>query len=300
MKVLVTGGSGFIGSHTVDSLISLGLEVVVVDKKAPLYPNPKARYYQMDINDFSFESVFKENAIDKIIHLAAQPSVSFSNQNPEEDAQNNILASIRVIELAKKYKIQKLVVSSSAALYANPQYFPVDERHPTCCLSPYAISKHTMEEYVKWSGLKYIIFRYANVYGPRQDSTGEAGVIAIFTDAISHNKPIYIHGDGNQTRDFVYVQDVADANCKAVLSEVSGETINISSQTEITINQVARTIISAAAGYTGSVVHSASRLGDIYKSILSNQKAKQLLGFENKTDFARGIQETVKFFERKK
>lgn len=299
MKVLVTGGSGFVGSHTVDRLISLGLEVVVVDKKASLYPNPKARYYQMDINDFSFESVFKENNIDKIIHLAAQPSVSFSNKNPEEDAKKNILASIRVIELAKKYQIQKLVVSSSAALYAKPQYFPVDEKHPTHYLSPYAISKHTMEEYVKWSGLKYIIFRYTNVYGPRQDSTGEAGVIAIFTDAVSQNKPIYIYGDGNQTRDFVYVKDVADANCLAVVSDVSGEAINISSQTEITINQAAQTIISTAARYTGKIMRSAARPGDIYKSVLSNQKAKQLLGFKNKTNFTCGIQETVRFFEKK-
>lgn len=298
MKVLVTGGSGFIGSHTVDLLTEQGLEVIVADKKQPAYKNAKALYYQLDINDDSFENIFKEHKIDRIIHLAAQPSVAVSNLQPEYDAKNNILASIRVIECAKKYNIQKLLVASSAALYAQPQYFPVDEKHPTAYLSPYAISKHTMEEYVKWSGLNYIIFRYANVYGPRQDSQGEAGVIAIFTDAATHNKPIFIHGDGNQTRDFVYVKDVALANCQAILSDVSGETINISSQTEITINQLADLIIASVAAYKGTVSHTGARKGDVYRSVLSNNKAKELLGFQNKFSFTEGIKETVNFFKK--
>lgn len=298
MKILVTGGSGFIGSHTVDFLIEQGLEVVIVDKKQPVYKNIKATYYPLDINSPAFETVFKEHNIDRIIHLAAQPSVAVSNLQPEYDAQNNILASIRVIECAKKYQIKKLLVASSAALYANPQYFPIDEKHPTAYLSPYAISKHAMEEYVKWSGLNYIIFRYANVYGPRQDSQGEAGVIAIFTDAIIQNKPFCIHGDGTQSRDFVYVKDVALANCQAILSDVSGETINISSQTEITINQLADVILSHVPGYSGKISHTSARTGDIYKSVLSNHKAKQLLGFQNKFSFENGIQETVNFFKQ--
>lgn len=298
MRVLVTGGSGFIGSHTVDLLTQKGVEVVVVDKKQPVYKNLRATYYQLDINSSAFETVFKEHNIDRIIHLAAQPSVAVSNLQPEYDAQNNILASIRVIEYAKKYQIKKLLVASSAALYANPQYFPIDENHPTAYLSPYAISKHAMEEYVKWSGLNYIIFRYANVYGPRQDSQGEAGVIAIFTDAITQNKPICIHGDGTQSRDFVYVKDVASANCQAILSDVSGETINISSQTETTINQLADVILSHVPGYSGKIRHTSARTGDIYKSVLSNHKAKQMLGFQNKFSFENGIQETVNFFKK--
>ena len=155
-----------------------------------------------------------------------------------------------------------------------------------------------MEEYVKWSGLNYIIFRYANVYGPRQDSQGEAGVIAIFTDAATHNKPIFIHGDGNQTRDFVYVKDVALANCQAILSDVSGETINISSKNEITINQLADLIIASVAAYKGTVSHTGARKGDVYRSVLSNNKAKELLGFQNKFSFTEGIKETVNFFKK--
>lgn len=300
MKVLVTGGSGFIGSHTVDELIERGVETVVVDKKKPSFPNAKALYYQMDINSDGFASVFKAHKIDGIIHLAAQPSVSFSTKNPLEDAQNNIIASIRVIEEAKKNQVQKLVVSSSAALYARPQYFPIDEKHPTAYLSPYAISKHTMEEYVKWSGIPYVIFRYANVYGPRQDSQGEAGVVAIFTDAVTRQEPIFVHGDGNQTRDFVYVKDVARANCHAVLSDVAGETINLSSQTEVSVNELAQMLISSVPAYQGKIQHIARREGDIYRSVLSNKKAKELLKFKNTYSFAQGIQETVDFFKEQR
>lgn len=296
MGILVTGGSGFIGSHTVDFMVEHGLDVVVVDRKLSNYSNPKAKYYCMDINSSDFEKVFQENKIDKILHLAAQPSVSFSVNSPDADAMDNILASIKVIMMAKKYNVKKIVVSSSAALYANPQYFPIDEAHPTQFISPYAISKHTMEEYVRWSGIDYIILRYANVYGPRQSSQGEAGVIAIFTDNIIRNKDINIHGTGNQIRDFVYVKDVAYANYRAIVSKSHNETINVSSQTETTINELADLIKSNVNDYSGQIKHIQSREGDIYKSILSNKKAKELLEFYVGTELKKGVVETIDFF----
>ena len=298
MTILVTGGSGFIGSHTVDLLIEKGLDVVVVDRAPAIYANPKAKYYQIDINSAKFADVFTENKIEQIIHLAAQPSVSYSVSNPLDDAKDNIYASIKVIEYAKKHNIKKVMVSSSAALYANPEYFPIDEKHPTAYISPYGISKHAMEEYLKISGLNYIIFRFANVFGPRQNSQGEAGVIAIFTDNMAQNKAITIHGDGTQVRDFVYVKDVAHALYQGVISPISGEVINISSNTETSINHLYQELKNAS-NYQLDATHSASRIGDIEKSILDNSKAKNLLNWSCQTPFNIGLSETVKFFKNK-
>lgn len=296
MSVLVTGGAGFIGSHTVDLLVEKGLDVVVVDRAPAKYANPKAVYYQIDINSAEFSKVFVDNNIEQIIHLAAQPSVSYSVANPLDDAKDNIFASVRVIELAKKHKVRKVMVSSSAALYADPQYFPIDEKHPTTYISPYGISKHAMEEYLKISGLNYIIFRFSNVFGPRQNSLGEAGVIAIFTDNMVQNKPITIHGSGNQVRDFIYVKDVANALYMGVVSNISGETVNISSNSETSVNQLYQELKNIS-NYSLDVSYSVARAGDIEKSILDNRKAQNLLSWKCHTPFVKGLQETVKFFK---
>ena len=294
--ILITGGAGFIGSHTVDLLIEKGLNVIVVDRAEPQFRNSKAIYYQIDINSDNFEDVFKKHNIRKIIHLAAQPSVSYSVAHPVDDATDNVLASIRVIEMAKKYNISKIIVSSSAALYARPQYFPIDENHPTEYLSPYGISKHAMEEYLKISGINYIIFRFANVYGPRQNSLGEAGVIAIFTDNMVQNKPIMIHGDGEQIRDFVYVKDVACALYSGIVSPVSEEVINVSTCCDTTVNQLYKELKNATK-YQMDAEYTAMRQGDIRKSILDNSKAQKLLNWVPSVDFRSGIEQTVSFFK---
>lgn len=297
MRILVTGGAGFIGSHTVDKLIAGGCDVVVIDRRDPPYKNDAAVYYRCDLNDPQTAEVFEKHGFDAVIHLAAQASVAVSVADPVRDAQDNVMASVRVIELCKKHGVKKIVVSSSAALYAAPQYLPVDEKHPVSFLSPYAVSKHTMEEYVKLSGIDHVIFRYANVYGPRQDPHGEAGVVSIFIEKMIKNLPLEIHGDGEQTRDFVYVGDVAEMNCRAVLSDGKNETLNVSTNARTSINKLFL-LIGKYTDYTLSPNRAPARAGDIKHSVLNNAKAAAVLGFTPQTTLENGLRETVEFFKR--
>lgn len=297
MNVLVTGGAGFIGSHTVDKLIAAGVATVVIDRVEPKYKNDLATYYRLDLNDPAAEDVFKAHSFDCVIHLAAQASVAVSVADPVKDATDNVMASVRMIEYCKKYSVKKIVVSSSAALYAVPQYLPVDEKHPVGFLSPYALSKHTMEEYVKLSGLDYIIFRYANVYGPRQDPHGEAGVVSIFIEKMIKNLPLEIHGDGEQTRDFVYVADVAETNCRAALSPASGVVLNVSTNTQTSVNKLFA-LIKENTDYPLDPNRAPSRAGDIKHSVLNNALVAETLNFKPKTALADGIKKTVEFFKR--
>lgn len=297
MNVLVTGGAGFIGSHTVDKLINKGMSVVVIDRNEPKYKNDQAIYYRLDLNDAATADVFKNHAFDCVIHLAAQASVAVSVADPVHDAVDNVMASVRVIELAKKHNVKKIIVSSSAALYAAPQYLPVDENHPVSFLSPYAVSKHTMEEYVKLSGLDYIIFRYANVYGPRQDPHGEAGVVSIFIERMIKKLPLDIHGDGEQTRDFVYVADVAEMNCRAVLSNGKNKTLNVSTNKQTSVNDLF-SLIGKNTDYILPPNRTPAREGDIKHSRLDNDLAARILEFTPQTGLEEGLKETVAFFKR--
>lgn len=298
MSILVTGGSGFIGSHLVDLFIDKGFCVFVVDKETPQYPNNKAQYIQLNISSNNLEKVFKDNKIDYVIHLAAQASVSISVSDPEIDAQNNILATINLLTLCKKYNVKKIIAASTAAVYGNPEYLPVDERHPVNFLSPYALSKYAMEEYIKLSGVDYIIFRYSNVYGPRQNSKGEAGVISIFTDKMINNEKIEIHGDGEQVRDFIFVEDIAKINLIAITSDIKNKVMNFSSNTGKTINQLFDAIQNNTK-YKLEPANAPPRTGDIRLSILNNKKAVELLGYAPKIDFETGIKLTTEFFKRK-
>ena len=250
MKVLVTGGAGFIGSHLVDEALEEGYDVVTIDnlnngKLENL--NKDAKFYKVDIVDIdNLSLVFEKEKPDYVIHLAAQISLRESLKNPIYDAEQNILGSINILECCRKFNVKKVVYASSAAVYGFPKYLPVDEKHPINPFSPYGVSKHTVEHYLQYYHenfeIDYIILRYSNVYGERQDPLGEAGVIAIFIDKLKKGERPIIFGDGEQTRDFIYANDVVEANLLALEKETENKVFNISTNIETSVNELFKKI----------------------------------------------------------
>jgi len=302
MKVLVTGGCGFIGSHIVDKLIGEKHDVYVVDNLVSGHKrnvDPSVQIMDCDINSDLMEKVIQDFQPEAIIHQAAQVSVASSINDILYDENVNIRGSVNLINLAKKYGVKKMVFASSAAVYGNPVSLPVDLTHPTNPLSPYGVSKLSVEYYLKMAsqtfGLDYTILRYANVYGPRQDAHGEGGVIAIFSDCLANGKAPTIFGDGEQTRDFVYVEDVAAANVSA-LSLGHNQTLNVSSGEEITVNKLFETM-QEAAGTSLEVNYKEERSGDIRKSVLCNKVTKEQLNWNPKTSLLEGLQNTLNFYK---
>lgn len=294
-NVLITGGAGFIGSHVSDLLIKHGYSVIVVDNLssgADSNLNKNAKFYNMDINSPDLEKVFKENKVNYVFHFAAQANVSFSTKFPTIDATENILGSINILQLSKKYGVEKFIPASTAAVYGVPKSLPVDENHETVCLSFYGISKLTMEKYVELFGVDYIIFRFANVYGPRQSAHGEAGVVAIFADKMKNNEDIIIHGDGEQTRDFVFVEDIAQACLSAIESDVKNEIINVSTNKAISINKLFE-VMGGNYNYNKPAIHTEERFGDIKHSILDNKKCAKLLGFTPEISVESGLKTLI-------
>ncbi|MEI7473451.1 MAG: NAD-dependent epimerase/dehydratase family protein [bacterium] len=296
MNILITGGAGFIGSHTADILLKNGYNVIIADnlcsgKENNL--NNSAKFYKVDISSPELEKIFIENKIDFVFHFAAQASVSVSNKNPLLDAENNIMGSINLLSICKKYNVKKFIAASTAAVYGFPEYLPVDENHKTECLSFYGLSKLTMENYIKLFGIDYIIFRYANVYGPRQLPHGEAGVISIFLDKIINNKPLEIHSNGNQTRDFVSVTDIAKVNLLAIeKTDIKNKTINVSTNTRISINDLFNTLKSYT-DYNIEPVYTQSREGDIEHSVLDNKLCKSLFDWKPEVSLQEGLKQLV-------
>ena len=298
-KVLITGGSGFIGSHVVDKFIANNYEVVVVDNLVTgNYKNidgKKLTFVNEDIRNIKkLEEIFVSNKISHVIHMAAQVSVSASAENIKYDAEENIIALINILELSKKYGIKKVLFSSTAAVYGIPEEVPSKENNKTNPLSPYGLSKLVGEEYLKMYsklfGVNYVILRYANVYGPRQSAHGEAGVVSIFNDKIKEKSDIFIEGDGNQTRDFVYVKDVANANYLCTVEDVKNEILNVSTNTEISIVNLFNTM-KKYSGYEKEALHKEERIGDIKHSKLDNSKLKLLTSWEPKFDLENGLKE---------
>lgn len=297
-RVLVTGGAGFIGSHVVDILVENGYEVAVVDnlssgRRENLRPG--VAFFLCDIRNPELKEVFRQFRPQAVVHAAAQIDVRRSVENPGFDADVNIKGSLVVLEQARMWGVKRVIYSSSAALYGNPRYLPVEESHPVVAVSPYGISKHTVEHYLYMYrdlyGLDFVALRYANVYGPRQDPTGEGGVVAIFTDRLLQGQTPVIYGDGEQTRDFVYVRDVARANLLA-LERGGGHILNVSGQKETTINRLFE-ILSEETGYKGRPRYEAERPGEIRRSVLANRKAKEVLGWEPQVDLVTGLRQTV-------
>ena len=299
--VLVTGGAGFIGSHIVDLLLEKGYNVISLDNLSTGNNlNDKVKFYKVDIRDSdSLKKVFDENKIDFIIHTAAQISVSRSVREPLLDEEINIKGILNLLGLAKEYKIKKFVFSSSGGvMYGQTNIFPTPE---TVCpepLSPYGIAKLASERYIifynKEFNLNYTILRYGNVFGPRQDPNGEAGVVAIFTKRMLKDMPLTINGDGKYIRDYVYVKDVALADVLA-LNKGDKEIINIGTTKGTDVNELFDKL-KELTNYKKEPIHGPPRPGDLRKSILDNSKAKQVLDWSPRFNMSKGLKETVEFF----
>ncbi|MCL4464634.1 MAG: NAD-dependent epimerase/dehydratase family protein [Chloroflexi bacterium] len=305
MKVLVTGGAGFIGSHVAEAYAAAGHEVVVVDNlstgKAENLP-PHIRLHPVDIRSPQLAEVFAAERPEVVNHHAAQISVNFSLREPRFDAEVNVLGSLNVIDCCLRHDVRKLVyISTGGAAVGEPRYLPVDEQHPVDPLSPYGCSKHTVEHYLylfrKSAGLDYTVLRYPNVYGPRQDPHGEAGVVAIFSGLMLRGQPVRINGTGEQERDFIHVADLARANLLAV-SAAAGEMYNVGTGVGTSVNEIFR-VLAACTGYAQDPVHGPALPGEVFKIYLDSSKAERELGWRATVSLEEGLAETADWFRQR-
>src|SRR5262245_2392557 len=305
MKVLVTGGAGFIGSHLVDRLVQEGHEVIVVDN---LYTgkrrniNRAARFYKLDIQSWRVERIFRNERPNVVMHLAAQMDVRKSVEDPMFDAQVNVLGTLNILQQSVKHGVRKIVFSSSGgAIYGEQELYPAPETHPLKPLSPYGLSKLCGEQYLSYfqriGGLQVVSLRYANVYGPRQDPEGEAGVVAIFIQKLLNNEQPVINGNGRQTRDFVYVEDVVEANL-AVMGSETESVYNVGTGVETSVNDLFRIVVQ----HTGSPckeVHGPAKKGEQLRSVIDSSKLRQELSWEPRMALTEGLKRTVEFFRER-
>jgi UDP-glucose 4-epimerase len=305
MKVLVTGGAGFIGSHLVDRLVQEGHEVIIVDnlvtgKRRNI--NRAARFYKQDIQSWRLERVFRNERPNVVMHLAAQMDVRKSVEDPMFDAQVNILGTLNVLQQAVKHGVRKVIFSSSGgAIYGEQEMYPAAESHVTKPLSPYGLSKLCGEQYLSYyqrsSGLQVVSLRYANVYGPRQDPEGEAGVVAIFIQKMLNNEQAVINGNGRQTRDFVFVEDVVEANLAVMGQETQG-TYNVGTGVETSINDLFRILVQHT-GSTSKEVHGPAKKGEQARSVIDNTRLRHELSWEPKGELSEGLKKTVEYFRER-
>jgi UDP-glucose 4-epimerase len=304
MKILVTGGAGFIGSNVVDAYIENGHKVIVVDDLSTgrlSNLNPKAKFYQLDIRDPQLRDVFIEERPQLINHHAAQIDVRRSVADPEFDAEVNVLGSIKLARLAVEFGVSKIIyISSGGAIYGEPVYLPCDEDHPIRPICPYGASKYTFEIYLQMfnetDSLDYTILRYGNVYGPRQDPLGEAGVVAIFCGQMLKGSPVTINGTGKQVRDFVYVGDCARANL-ITLQKGSSRAYNLGVGIGIDINQIFSEVKSIT-GYEPEAIYGPEKAGETSRIYLTAERAKEELGWEPEVSLTEGLEQTVAYFRR--
>ena len=307
MRILVTGGAGFIGSHIVDQCIAAGHAVAVVDnlwdegggKKTNL--NPQARFYHADITDeSSLDHVFDEVQPEVVSHQAAQHSVAISTKNPKLDARVNVLGLLNVLNNCTRVGTRKIVFASSGATYGTPVRLPIDEDVLQRPESPYGITKMVAEYYLRYwqeaHGLTYTALRYGNVYGPRQDPNGEAGVIAIFARRFLNHEPVRIDWDGEQQKDYVYVEDVARANLIA-LDHGDNDIFCIGTGKGTSVNEIYRTL-EEIVGFSPEIVKAPKRPGDVHLAYFNCSKAARILGWKPEVSLQEGIKATVDFFRQ--
>lgn len=305
MKILITGGAGFIGSHIADRYLQLGHEVVIIDNlitgQRENIPEA-ATFYEMDICDTGIDKVFERVQPDVVSHQAAQMDVRKSVDDPIYDATVNVLGGINIFQNCIRHHVKKVIFASTGgAIYGEQDYFPADEKHPLRPLSPYGITKLTTEKYLyfyqKTYGLNYTILRYANVYGPRQNPHGEAGVVAIFITKILRGEQPVINGDGLQTRDYVYVGDVVQAN-EIALKGVDNKIYNIGTGIETNVNDLFHKITSAL-GRDVPEEHGAAKAGEQLRSVLSTSLLKKEQGWQPEVSLDEGLKLTAEFFRKK-
>ncbi|MFA5420564.1 MAG: NAD-dependent epimerase/dehydratase family protein [Patescibacteria group bacterium] len=300
-KILVTGGAGFIGSSLVDKLINDGEDVVIVDNLysgKESYLNPKAKFYNIDICDEKIEDIFSEEKFDYVCHLAAQIDVRKSVEDMEFDNKVNILGSINILENCNKFGVKKIVFASSGgAAYGFPEVIPTPETYPTNPISPYGINKLSFEKYLNYFykvfGQKYTALRLANVYGPKQYKGGEAGVVAIFSSNAVLGKKSYVNGDGLQTRDYTYVDDIVSAFILAIKNEFVG-VLNIGTGVEKNLLDIISAIESSFDGKM-DIEHQEAKLGEERRSALDNSLARDNILWEPKISLEEGIKRTIEW-----
>src|SRR3989337_3238071 len=303
MRILVTGGAGFIGSHIVDAYLQEGHEVSIIDdlssgKQENI--NPQAKFFKIDVGATEVEDIFKQGRFDVVNHHAAQMDVRKSVADPIFDARVNILGSLKLLQNCVKYKVKKFILASTGgAIYGEQEKFPAPESHPTKPLSPYGVSKLAGEHYLFFYKMTYnmssIILRYANVYGPRQDPHGEAGVVAIFAQKLLRGEQPVINGDGMQPREFVYVGEVARANVLA-LSYNGGGTFNIGTGKETTVRQLFRQLVDIC-GVKAEEIYGHPKNGEQKRSVIDFEKAKKTLGWSPHVFLEEGLKHTVEYFK---
>jgi UDP-glucose 4-epimerase len=302
MKILVTGGAGFIGSHVVDAMLAAGHDVVVVDNLSTGRQqnlNPKARFYQVDIRSPELIEVFERERPEVVDHHAAQMDVRRSVAEPLLDADINVLGTLNLLEAARTHGTRKVIyISTGGAVYGEPRYLPCDEDHPIDPICQYGVSKHVVEHYLfvyrHLYGMDYTVIRYPNVYGPRQNPHGEAGVVAIFTGRMLAGQPVTINGTGEQERDFVYVADCARANVLA-LNQGSAGIFNLGSSRGVSVNLLFSTLANII-GYPSEPKLGPAKPGETSKIYLDGSRALASLGWSPTVTLEQGLQLTVEHF----
>lgn len=304
MRVIITGGAGFIGSHIADAYIAAGHEVLALDslwehgggRRANL--PAKAEFVHMDVRDENVARIFAEFKPEVVSHHAAQHSVAISARDPRYDADVNVMGMLNVLDAAVKTGVKKVIFASSAATYGNPEHVPVVESSPQRPVSPYGITKMVTEHYLRFyraeKGLDFTALRYGNVYGPRQDPNGEAGVIAIFIGRFLKKEGVRIDWDGEQTRDYVYVKDVARANL-AALERGSGECFVIGTGARTSVNDIYRALVDIS-GFEAPITRAERRAGDARDIGYDPALAREALQWAAKTQLLDGMRETYEYF----